>query len=151
MNPKYRHVLLELMVEQMHLTVPTSLGASLLVSLVIAPTFGVVAVSIWFLAGVLIGVGRVLLFRYIVPSHLASKKYRRVTNAIGLTLFITGLHWGAAAWFFLDPQNADIYLFVAVVILGMVLAGLANLSALPYLWLMYAMTVFSFVIARMIS
>ena len=52
MNPKYRHVLLELMVEQMHLTVPTSLGASLLVSLVIAPTFGVVAVSIWFLAGV---------------------------------------------------------------------------------------------------
>jgi len=68
-----------------------------------------------------------------------------------MALFLAGLHWGLAGWFFLDPQNSDIYLFVAVAILGMVSASLANLSALPYLWLVFAVTVFVFVIARMVS
>jgi len=151
MNPKYRHVLLELMVEQMYLTVPINLAVSLLVSLVIAPTFGVLPVSIWFLVGVFIGVGRVLLFKQIIPPSLAAKQYKKITNIIGVMLFVGGLHWGAAGWFFLDSQNSNIYLFMAVAILGMVSASLANLSALPRLWLMYAVTIFAFVIARMIS
>ena len=61
MNPKYHHALLALMVEQMYLTVPINLAVSLLVSVVIAPTFGVLAVSLWFLMGAVIGIGRVLL------------------------------------------------------------------------------------------
>ena len=151
MNPKCHHALLALMVEQMYLTVPINLAVSLLVSVVIAPTFGVLAVSLWFLMGAVIGIGRVLLFKQIIPTYLEAKQYKKITNIIAFALFLGGLHWGAAGWFFLDPQNSDIYLFVAVAILGMVSASLANLSALPYLWLMHAVTVFVFVIARMVS
>ena len=150
MNPRFQHALLDLMVEQMYYTVPVAIMVSLLMGFVIAPTYGVLIVSLWVTFGVLIGIGRVVIFKRFMPAFLARQQYQLAINVIVLALVLSGLHWGAAAWFFLDPQNPDIYLFVAVVILGMVSASLANLSAFPYLWLLHSVIVFVFVIARMV-
>ena len=135
----------------MYLTVPVNIAVSLLVGVVIASTFGTLNVVLWVALGILIGAGRVMLFKRIMPHYLSTHQYQRMTIIITLMLIIGGCHWGLAAWFFLDPQYPDIYLFVAIAILGMVSASLANLSALPTLWLVYAASVFTFVVAKMIS
>ena len=149
-NDKVQHILLELMVEQMYFTVPINIAVSFLVGIVIAPNFGVINVALWVIMGMTIGVGRVILFKRIMPNYLATQQYLKITKIIAGVLIIGGLHWGLAAWFFLDPQDPNIFLFVAVAILGMVSASLANLSAIPILWLLYTSTVFIFVVARMI-
>ena len=151
MKANVKHALLALMVEQMYLTVPVNIAVSLLVGVVIASTFGTLNVVLWVALGILIGAGRVMLFKRIMPHYLSTHQYQRMTIIITLMLIIGGCHWGLAAWFFLDPQYPDIYLFVAIAILGMVSASLANLSALPTLWLVYAASVFTFVVAKMIS
>ena len=150
MNPRVQHALLELMVGQMYYTVIVAIMVSLLMGFVVAPTYGVLIVSLWVTFGALIGIGRVVIFKRFMPAFLARQQYQLAINTIVLALMLSGLHWGVAAWLFLDPQNPDIYLFVAVVILGMVSASLANLSAFPYLWLLHSVIVFVFVIARMV-
>ena len=151
MNPHFEHALLDLMVEQMYFTVPIAVAVSLLMGFVLTPIFGIFTVGLWFSYGMLVGVGRVLLFKRIMPGYMADKRHQRVKNIIVLALILSGLHWGSAAWLFLDAQNSEIYLFVAAVILGMVSASLANLSAFPNLWLLHTITVFAFGIARMMS
>jgi len=151
MNDKHQHALLELLVEQMYLTVPISLGVSLLVAIVVAPEFGTALTSIWFIYGLLVGVGRYIYFKKVMPKKMADSQYQTITRFIAFALFLAGLQWGFAGYFFVDPQHPNIYLFVAIAILGMVSASLSNLSVMPNLWLLFATTVFTFIIARMIS
>jgi len=150
MNTKINIALLDLVVVQMRQTVITSIVVSLLVGIVIAPTFGLLKVSVWISIGIVIGGARIRILNEIKTRELVSKEYQSTIQKLWFFLVLAGLHWGAAALFFLDPDYPNVYVFVAITILGMVSASLSSLSAIPKLWLTFATTLFACVILRMI-
>lgn len=143
--------LLQLTVTQMRQTVMTNIVVSVLVGVVIVPTYDLLEVALWVGIGIVIGAARALVLRSVETQKLVEEHYQTTIRILWFFLVLTGLHWGAAAWFFLDPAYPNLYVFVALAILGMVSASLSSLSTIPSLWLIFACTLFACVILRMIS
>ena len=61
---------------------------------------------------------------------------------IAFALFSSGLHWGSAAWLFLDTGNIQNFALVCGAILGVVASALAIFSTRPLICCVFATTVF---------
>jgi len=145
---KVEIALLELAATQIRQTLVTNIIASILVGFVLAPTFGVINVGLWVAAGIALSVARIRFAKTIELGDLIAKQYQSTLIRLQFSVFLSGLHWGSAGWFFLNPSYPDDYIFVYITIIGMVSASLTSLCAIHKFWVTFAITVFVCVIVR---
>ena len=111
-------------------------GAALWISFPRAQILG------WVLIGFIIAIPRYLIIDRIKNGLLPDESRFGLEFFIGLVLFVSGLHWGAAAWLFLDTNSVQGFALVCGAILGVIASALAIFSTRPLICCIFTATVF---------
>ncbi|OED36570.1 hypothetical protein AB833_26600 [Chromatiales bacterium (ex Bugula neritina AB1)] len=140
---KIERALVELLADQVR---QTTFGGCALIALVGAAlwfSFPSAQVAGWVLTGFLVAVPRYFIINRMKNRLLPDDSHLSLEFGTAVALFISGLHWGAAAWLFLDTSNAQGFALVCGSILGVIAAALAIYSTRPLICCLFTATVFS--------
>ena len=142
---KIDQALVDLLADQVK---QTTLGGCLLITLVgtiISFSFPANQVFLWMFVGYLLAIPRFLILAHIQNSLTPEDSRIGLEWIIGIVLFASGLHWGAAGWLFLDTSNVQDFALVCGAILGVIASSLAIYSTKPLICCLFTFTVFSIV------
>ena len=121
----------------------TIVGAGLWLSFPVTQVLG------WVLVGYLVAIPRLMIIQRTVNSLSPDHSRSTLEWTIGLILFISGLHWGAAGWLFLDTNNVQHFALVCGAILGVIASSLAMFSTRPLISCLFAYTVLGIVAVKL--
>lgn len=144
-SDKIDQALVDLLADQVK---QTTLGGCLLITLVgaiISFSFPTNQVLLWMFAGYLLAIPRYLILAHAPKSLTPDDSRTGLEWIIGIALFTSGLHWGAAGWFFLETSNVQDFALVCGAILGVIASSLAIYSTKPLICCLFTFTVFSIV------
>lgn len=85
----------------------------------------------WLACGYAISIGRIFIHRWINRSVAAEKKFSTNRVAALVTVAISGSAWGCAAWFFLDMQKTETFVFLVLIISGIGAAAVSTHASYP--------------------
>ena len=88
-------------------------------------------ILIWLACGYAVSIGRIFIHRWINRKLAAEKKFSANKVAALLTVAISGSVWGCAAWFFLDMQQTETFIFLVLIISGIGAAAVSTHASYP--------------------
>ncbi len=103
----------------------------------------------WMSLGYVITLGRFLFLTRIKKYARTENRYIWLERAIYIALSLSGIHWGMAAFLYLDLENPELFVFVLFAILGVVCATLASLTIRPLVWFAFTATTLSLTIGKL--
>lgn len=107
------------------------------------PSFPPAQILGWVFIGFVIAIPRYFAIDNVKKGLQPDDSRFRLEWVIALALFTSGLHWGAAAWFFLDTASVQSFALVCGAILGVIASALAIFSTRPFVCCIFAITVFT--------
>ncbi len=142
---KIKHALVDLLADQVR---QTTFAGSMLVLLVGAALwysflFPAAPVVSWVITGLVIAIPRYLVIGRLKSRLQPGDSRVMIELIIALALLASGLHWGTAAWLFLDTSSAQSFALVCGAILGVIASALAAFSSRPMICCLFTFTVFS--------
>ncbi|MEM7257981.1 MAG: ATP-binding protein [Pseudomonadota bacterium] len=148
---KIEHALVDLLADQVRQT--TFAGSALIVlvgcALWFTPAFSKLLIIGWVVVGLVIAVPRYIVIGHIKQQLAENDSRLPLEIVIGIALFTSGLHWGSAAWFFLDTSSTQGFALVCGAILGVIASALAIFSTRPLTCCIFAVTVFIIAAAKL--
>lgn len=105
----------------------------------------------WIVAGLVVTLPRFFVFEQIRRRFAFGSESLRLELAIALAMLLSGLHWGAAVWLFLDVGNAYKFSFLTAAVLGVLAAAMSTYSVRPLIWFVFAATVCVVSVAKMLT
>lgn len=140
---KIKSALVDLLADQVKQTTLAGCALIALVGAALWAYFPATQILVWVLIGFVIAFPRYLIIDRMKNGLLPNDSRFGLELVIAFALFLSGLHWGAAAWFFLDINSAQSFALVCGAILGVIASALAIFSTRPLMCCIFATTVFS--------
>ncbi len=148
---KIEHALVDLLADQVRQT--TFAGCALIalvgVTLWYSSSFNKALISGWVITGFAIAIPRYRLIARVKNQLTANDSRINLELIIVAAIFSSGLHWGAAAWLFLDTASVQNFALVCGAILGVIASALALFSTRPLICCIFAATVFCIAAAKL--
>lgn len=142
-------VLIDLLADQVRQATIAGCALISVVGIVTWFSFPPEQVLLWVLIGYAIAVPRYLAIGWEKgrSAHMTSRS--RLELVIGVALFVSALHWGAAGWLFLDPDDVQDFALICGAILGVIASALAIFSTRPRICCLFTFTVFAIVSVKL--
>jgi len=139
---KIESALVDLLADQVKQTTFAGSALIVLVGAVLWISFPKAQILGWVLIGLLMAIPRHLVIGRLKNGLRPEDSRFGLEFVIGLILFLSGLHWGAAAWLFLDTSSVHGFALVCGAILGVIASALAIFSTRPLICCIFTATVF---------
>ncbi len=139
---KINSALVDLLADQVRQTTIAGCTLIVLVGVVLWFSFPSIQVISWVLIGFAIAVPRYYFIGRVKNNLHPDDSRFNLEIIIAFALFTSGLHWGAAAWLFLDTNSVQNFALVCGAILGVIASALAIFSTRPLICCIFATTVF---------
>lgn len=146
---KIHQALVDLLVKQVKITGLANIVMLTVVAVVIWSEKEELFAWLWLVAGYLLTAFRAALFVGIKKKIKALATPLQIERVVILLLVLSGLHWGVAAWVYLDPDDTQLFAFLSAALLGLVSATIPSLSARPIVWLAYSTPLFFLAAAKL--
>lgn len=148
---KIENALVDLLADQVRQTTVAGCALIVLVGGALWISFPVSKALIigWVAVGLLIAVPRYIGIDHVKKQLSADDSRLPLELVIAIALFTSGLHWGGAAWFFLDTSSTQSFALVCGAILGVIASALAIFSTRPLTCCIFAVTVFIIAAAKL--
>ena len=148
---KIKNALIDLLADQVRQTTIAGCALIALVGVALLFSYPSYQVLAWMFIGFAIAVPRYYFIGKIKNSLQTDDSRFTLEVIIALALFSSGLHWGAAAWFFLDTNSVQNFALVCGAILGVIASALAIFSTRPLVCCIFAITVFCIAALKLAS
>lgn len=139
---KIKSALVDLLADQAKQTTIAGCALIALVGAVLWFSFPKPQVIGWVLIGFAIAIPRYYFIGRVKNKLHPDESRFNLELIIAFALFTSGLHWGAAAWLFLDTNSVQNFALVCGAILGVIASALAIFSTRPLVCCIFATTVF---------
>ena len=139
---KINNALVDLLADQARQTTIAGCTLIALVGIALWFSFPTSQVVGWVLIGFLIAIPRYYFIGRVKNNLHPDDSRFALEFIIAVALFSSGLHWGAAAWFFLDTNSIQNFALVCGAILGVIASALAIFSTRPLICCIFSTTVF---------
>lgn len=148
-SEKIEIALVDLLADQVIQTTLAGCTLITLVGIVIWFSFPATQVIGWVVVGYVCVAPRRIIIKRVKSSLLPDDSRFGLEVVIALALFVSALHWGAAAWMFLDINNVQDFALMCGAILGVIASALAIYSTRPLICCIFTFTVFLIVAAKL--
>ncbi len=146
---KIEIALVDLLADQVIQTTFAGCALITLVGIAMSFSYPMTQVITWVLIGYVCVAPRSIIIKRAKSTLLPDSPRTSLEIVIAFTLFISGLHWGAGAWMFLDINNVQDFALMCGAILGVIASALAIYSTRPLICCIFTFTVFSFVTVKL--